>query len=171
MNNDKTEKHVSTDQNVLFTLVKRALANSEFKNASVADTQKMEQMDFAEGVPQRVGNTMVAVETGGIHPFRGQVHFIWRALDEEVLFEKIEYRIDKGRNSGGNGADVDVVIIGADVASSSTDGGIQDGQWHTLITNRSVRRSKHIMLMVSIQFDRAVVTDPAPEGGIGIITL
>lgn len=72
---------------------------------------------------------------------------------------RIEYRINKGTNSGGNSADVSWIDGGvAPSLEATTTSGIQDNAWHTLRETDYGRGSGGVGTVMV--FDRSGATDP-----------
>lgn len=170
MSTDRSKDDTAPTKNVLFSIVKEAIATSRYQTAGRAGPQTTGKEDSGDMVTHQAGEEMLTAQSGGIHPFRGQISFKWQSLGTYVRFEKIEYRIEKGNNSGGNNANVSTALIGGSINSAETDKGIQDGKWHTLATNLDVNWSSFIMFTAYFVFDRSAAADP-DAGAIGTIAL
>jgi hypothetical protein len=162
MNTDKPEKSSSLSTNVLFSLAKQfAAPPADQRVDDVAGTATGEEATSGK-VSLESSETIISVKAGGINPFLGQVRFKWKASDDQVLFEKVEYRIDRGSNAGGNKANVYIAMFSGGVHGFETDQGFQDNAWRTLSSNFGVPRSNWIILSCRFVFDRS--NHPDPEG-------
>jgi hypothetical protein len=160
MSTDRSKDDTAQTGNVLFSLLEEAIAASRYQTADITVAPTTGKEGSGEREPLRTGEKMLTAQTGGIYPFRGQMYFTWRSLDAGVRFETIEYKIEKGNNSGGNNANVVAFVTGGSIASARTDKGIQDGQWHILATNLDVNWSSTITLLASFVFDKSWAGDP-----------
>ncbi|VVP90273.1 hypothetical protein [Pseudomonas fluorescens] len=160
MSTDRSKDENAQTRNVLFSIVEDAVAASRYRTADIAATPTTGKEDSSDVVPHQTGENTVTAQTGGIYPFRGQVFFKWQSLGTKVRFEKIEYKIEKGNNNGGNNANVSIGLIGGSIITAKTDHGIQDGQWHTLTTNLEVNWSYAIFLVAEFIFDKSMAADP-----------
>jgi len=162
MNTDISEKSSSLSGNILFSLAKQFAAPPvDQRTDDVAGEATGEQATSGE-VSLESSETILSVKAGGITEFLGQVRFRWKASDDQVLFEKVEYRIDRGTNAGGNNANVYVAMFSGGVHGFETDQGFQDNTWRTLSVNFGVPRSSWIILSCRFVFDRS--NHPDPEG-------
>lgn len=94
--------------------------------------------------------------------FQGDLRFPYRMSSGKVHYVgKIEYRIYKGSNKGGNSANVSWYDE-ATGGEFSTGSGIQDGQWHTLGGNY-YRTHKDGVSFVFV-FDKSLADDPQCNG-------
>ena len=160
MSTDRPKDDTAQTRNVLVPLLKEAIAASRYQAVDITLTPTTGKEGPGEREPLQTGERMLTAQTGGIHPFRGEMYFKWRSLDAGVRFETIQYRIDKGNNSGGNSANVGAILVGGSLASAEIDNGIQDREWHTLATNLDVIRSSTILLAATFVFDKSWADDP-----------
>lgn len=108
------------------------------------------------------GSRIVKCSAGG---FTGYIFFNYTKRPSSSTIERIEYKIEKGSNKGGNEADVSWADGGTLPSTYfKTNKGIQDGNWHYLGGNYHRGTGG---LGAAFVFDKSNANDPSCNINIG----